>query len=70
MNKIFLEEIEKAWFYMEGVFYKGIEKKALFIFAKLSDNFLLNPVGNYKKKIKKRKNNKTYGGRYIYCSYD
>ena len=55
MNKIFLEEIEKAWFHMEGVFYKGIEKKALFIFAKLSDNFLLNPVGNYKKKIKKIK---------------
>lgn len=55
MNKIFLEKIEKAWIDMEGVFSKGRGKKALFIFAKLSDNFLLNPVGNYKKKIKKIK---------------
>lgn len=52
MNKIFLEKIEKAWIDMEGFFSKSKRKKALFIFAKLSDNFLLNPVGNYKKKIK------------------
>lgn len=55
MNKIFLEKIEKAWIDMEGFFSKGKRKKSLFIFAKLSDNFLLNPVGNYKKKIKKIK---------------
>tara|TARA_Y100000588_G_scaffold230664_1_gene244419 strand:+ start:14999 stop:15916 length:918 start_codon:yes stop_codon:yes gene_type:complete len=55
MNKIFLEKIEKAWIDMEGFFSKSKRKKALFIFAKLSDNFLLNPVGNCKKKIKKIK---------------